>query len=145
MSDRDEIKRLVGQLHDDLANRLYGKVFTTAEAEPLPTLRVEDLVRTVHRLQMQERQSRVTFVVDLAHDGPMLGYRTATEGQIFELSWMQAQHLHGHWPLKLVKVLSAEKAEFAPATPFDQFVPKVLDMPPYELPEQPDEDEAQPQ
>src|SRR6476660_9653715 len=45
-----------------------------------------------------------------------------------------SQHRHEHWPLRLSKVLSAEAAEFVPASGlFGEWVPKQLPAPPYEL------------
>jgi hypothetical protein len=42
--------------------------------------------------------------------------------------------VHEHWPLRLSKVLSAEAAEFVPASGlFGEWVPKQLPAPPYEL------------
>lgn len=131
----DTLKDQLATLQSEIAEKMLGSVSTSTTAEPPSTLRVEDFLRAMHLAKMKERQSRVTFVVDLAHDGPMIGYRTETEGQVFELSWWQAQGVHEKWPLKMSKVRSPECAEFMPATVFDRFVPKVLDMPPYDMPE----------
>jgi hypothetical protein len=76
----------------------------------------------------------VAFVADVAHPGPPIRYETPNEGLRVELSWRQASIVHEHWPLRLSKVLSAETAEFVPASGlFGEWVPKQLPAPPHEL------------
>jgi len=131
----DKFEREIAQFMDEMAAKMYAG--TVSDAPPMPPLKVEGLIKTVRDLMIQACRSSVTFVIDLAHEGPMVGYRTETEGQVFEMSYMQAMQVHLHWPLKPHKILSEERAEFVPATQFDRFVPMVLPPPPYEVP--PDE------
>lgn len=116
-----------------------GECFTTTTAEAAPALtpdRLRDMMRDWSNMAREARRNDVTFVVDLAHEGPITSYRHPTEGEFIECSHGQAQAIHERWPLVFKTAESSERALFRPAHQFDPFVLKVLPAPPYHMPEE---------
>jgi len=111
---------------------------TTTSATASDTcLNVADFITQMERLMRNFRRTAITFAVDLAHPGPMLRRETPCDGTIIECSWVQANEVHKRWPLKLIKVISRDVADFVPVTPmFGEEFAANLPSPPYELPEE---------
>jgi hypothetical protein len=85
-----------------------------------------------------EKCKRLADLVQRDLERAIFGDPAATANQLPGLRlralWRQASIVHEHWPLRLSKVLSAEAAEFVPASGlFGEWVPKQLPAPPYEL------------
>jgi hypothetical protein len=122
---------------------ITGSTATVAQEET--TLNVAEMLRSCEQILRNSRREQITFVVDAGHDGPILKHNTPCDGERVEMSWRQAQELHQHWPLKLWKVNSPEQAEFVPVSGiFPEFVPRVLPMPPFEMPQE-DQPSTQPE
>lgn len=136
MTVDDAIGKAAQAMNARLEAEIFGGTSTTAASEET-TLDAAKLIKSWEQFLRNARRHQVTFVVDLAHPGPPLRLETPHEGVRFEVSWVQANGLHQQWPLKLWKVLSPEAAEFVPVTPgFGEWVPSILPMPPYEMPEE---------
>lgn len=126
----------------DMAQRIERELFsaTTCNVEPVEqtTFRLEDHLPKWEQMFREARRNQFVVIVDMAlrYDSPLLLEETPCDGQRIEMSHRQAQELHRHWPLKLHKVLSAERAEFVPALGvFQEFVPTILPPPPYDFDE----------
>ena len=115
---------------------LLGAIYTTQSATPAETtLRAEDMIRKCEQIMRNMRRENITFVVDLAHQGPPLMHETPCDGKRIEMNFTQAKALHQQWPIKLHEVLTTTSAEFVPVNGvFPEFVSSVLPLPPFELP-----------
>ena len=69
--------------------------------------------------------------MDAYHVGSMEGFLHPTDGWFVECSFEHAQQVNALHPLRLVRVLSSDRAEFEPAMPFGTFRP--LSPPPYKV------------
>ena len=133
-TDDEKCKRLADLVQRDLERAIFGDPAATANQLPGLRLRAQDVIAECNRQLRFARRARVAFVVDMAHPGSPIRYETPNEGLRVELSWRQASIVHEHWPLRLSKVLSAEAAEFVPASGlFGEWAPKQLPAPPYQL------------
>lgn len=139
MSDKFEHlrKTMEAQVQREIESALYSGTISTATESILD---LKKLLPEWEKMARNMRRTQITFVVDLAHPGPPISHDTPNDGTRIELSWTQANALHQEWPLKLLKVLSAEAAEFVPVT-VGEFAAKHLPMPPYEM-ESDDEERA---
>lgn len=129
-------KRLSGDVDRELMKGILygGQTNSVAQPEPKP-LNVERMIEEWDKTLRNLRRTQITFVVDAGHEGPILKHETPTDGARVEMSWRQANELHQHWPLRLSQVNSPEQAEFVPASGvFPEFVPRILPMPPYDMP-----------
>lgn len=140
--DRDEkiseaVRASIRRMDELIMKEIMGNM-ATSQAEPEPsTLDLSKMLPELEKMIRNARREQITFVVDLAHDGPMLQHETPCDGTRVEMSWRQANELHQHWPLKLHKVLDSTVAEFVPASGlFPEFVPRILPMPPYVMPDE---------
>lgn len=117
-------------------NRKFQDVFsgavTNTVAQPQTTLDVRKMVGEWDKVLRNARRTQITFVVDQAHQGGPLKHQTPNDGERIEMSWHDANRLHQEWPLKLVKVLSVDSAEFAPIM-LGEYAAKILPMPPYDM------------
>ena len=131
-----EIEAWLQKCMDDELRRAIGGDSYTNATPPETTLDLRKALPEWEKMIRNARRSQVTFVVDQGHQGPPIQHETPNDGWRVELSWPDANRLHQEWPLRLHKTVSVDAAEYVPATTFDQFVPKVLPMPPYEAPEE---------
>jgi hypothetical protein len=133
------LKKMQEQMDRMMTEVFYGGT------PPSPQEHILDgaaMARSLDQMIRNFRREQITFRVDIAHQGPVLRHETACDGDVIELSWVQANEVHQHWPLKISKVLSPDAAEFVPASNmFPDFVGRILPMPPYEMPEEDDIDE----
>lgn len=129
---RQATQAMSRRLEADIDRAFYVAVTTTTVGPEKP-LNVNEMLRQCERLMREARRNQVVFRADFAHTGPMLKIETPNDGSVVELSFIQAQQVHKHWPLKLHKVLDTYTAEFVPASPMDRFVLAVLPLPPFEM------------
>jgi hypothetical protein len=119
-------------------DRMFLKALgqTTTFVQPQETtLNAKDMLRSCEQMLRNFRREQITFVVEFSHQGPIISHDTPCDGKRIEMNFVQAQELHRQWPLKLAKVLTTMSAEFVPASGvFNEFIPSVLPMPPFELP-----------
>lgn len=134
---REALRRAVGRMESELFT-------STSSAEPAETLTpdmLKDMLDRFEKMRREFRRNDLTVTVDLSHEGPMVSHKHPTDGTIVECSPAQAQELHQHVPLKLIEVVSEHQARFGIATQFDGSVPRLLPLPPYEMPEDPSADQ----
>lgn len=128
-------KKLEAAMQRQLEAALFGGATTNQQAQDT-TLDLRKLLPEWEKMFRNFRRENVTFMVDLVHPGPAIKYDTPHDGVRFEMSWQQANALHQEWPLRLHKVLSGTAAEFVPVSGiFGEIVPKMLPLPPYEMPD----------
>lgn len=128
---------LARRMDELIMKEIMGATTTSQSAPEESTLDLAKMLPEWEKIIRNARREQITFVVDLAHDGPMLKHETPCDGARVEMSWRQANELHQHWPLKLHKVNSPEQAEFVPVSGvFPEFVPRILPMPPYDVPQE---------
>lgn len=141
---KNELKRTfaqqISERLDTELNLMFGYTSTaqTSEDNTLTAEKISGLVDEWGKLIRNARRNDITFVVEGAHQGPILRHRDPVSGEFFEMSWEQAQALHRQWPIVFVKARDEWTAEFRPACFADTFVPKALPRPPYDVPEEPE-------
>lgn len=137
MDERKLTELMQRRIERDLEAALFGGGTSTTQTEST-TLTADSLKASMaewDKLIRNMARSAITFVVDLAHEGPMIVYATPNDGLRYEMSWVQANEAHQHWPMKLDRILSEHCAEFVPLLAgFGEWAPKHLPMPPYEVP-----------
>ncbi len=110
-------------------------LYTSTNCEDAPAPDIKAMLADIERWVRNERRQQVVFVVDEAHEGPMLRHDTPCDGVRIELSYAQASQVHDHWLLKLSRVIDEHTAEFVPASyVFPEPVQSVLPAPPYYVP-----------
>lgn len=129
----DELGRRMAAHLDRQFQSVFSGAGTNTVAQPQTTLDVRKMVGEWGKMLRNARRAQITFVVDRAHQGGPLKHQTPNDGERIEMSWQDANRLHQEWPIKLVKVLSEDSAEFVPIN-VGEFAAKVLPMPPYEMP-----------
>lgn len=139
--EREISDAVKAQIAADMQRHIERELFTAMTANTAPqeqtTFRLEDHLLKWEQMIRNARRDQLVIIVDMAlrFDAPLLLEQTPCDGQRIEMSHRQAQELHRHWPLKLHKILSAERAEFVPSLGiFPEFVPAILPAPPYEVP-----------
>ncbi len=106
----------------------------TATAAPFERPLTVDTVRGWNAMLRENRRTNVTVVVVDGHTGPPTHSVHPTDGTFIECGYPAAKALHETVPLRLVKVISPDRAHFEVALPFGIFTP--LFPPPYEVPPQ---------
>jgi hypothetical protein len=134
MSKDDLLRKLVAEVEADL---MHVAITNTTQASET-TIDWPKMLRELEQTLRNLRRTNITFVVDIAHPGPPIRHETPNDGTRIELSWLQANEIHQHWPLKLVKIVAPGAGEYVPITPFGyEIVPKILPQP---FEDQPDEE-----
>lgn len=131
MSDKLN-QAIADMISQRIEREFFGGAVTNTVAPP-STLDVRKWLPEMQKMLRNFERSKVTFVVDRVHQGPILKHETPNEGSRFEMSWMDANRVHQEWPLKLWKVLSEDAAEFVPITA-GEYTPKILPAPPFDVP-----------
>lgn len=130
----DAVRATVAKRIDDIFALTFGGTSTIAWQDA-PPLDIKKLMPEWTKLIRNARRTAVVFVVELGHPGAPLKSESETEGTRIELSPRQAQMIHQQWPMKLSKIISEDVAEFVPVSGvFPEYVPRIIPMPPYELP-----------
>lgn len=132
-------RQIAADMQDRFDRMCWGAMTSNVAPEPSPPpFRLEDHLPKWEQMFREARRNQFVVIVDMAlpMDAPLLLERTPCDGDRIEMSHRQALELHRHWPLKLHKVLSPERAEFVPVSGvFPEFVPLILPAPPYEMPD----------
>jgi hypothetical protein len=126
-------KAIQDMLRREIEKAFFGGIQTSTTATTESVLDVRKFVSDMNKMLRNFRRTQITFIVDRAHQGPPVRHQTPNDGERIELSWMEANRVHREWPLKLYKVVSEDAAEFVPCT-VGEFVPKILEQPPYDVP-----------
>lgn len=124
-------RRLEDQLHD-----LVVGTTSSTRAAPGATLTAAKVHQDMRRwadMIREGRRGNVTMVVVDGHTGPPQITRHPTEGAFVECSFAQALEVNRVTPLRLVNVVSVDRAHFEVATAFGVFCPLI--PPPYEVPD----------
>lgn len=118
-----------------LGSLISGGVQTTTIAQPPPTLTIEklnEMMRETQKISRNMRRNEMHVDVIAGHIGPMTRVTHPTDGHFFEMSYEQATELNARHPLRLVEVISTDRARFRFVHQFDNhFLP--LFAPPYEV------------
>lgn len=118
-----------------MAETMTGTVTNVPTLPPLTPAALSKMFEDWRKLIFNARRNDLTFIVSLSHVGPVLQHDEPCSGTFWEMSFAHAQALHAEWPLVLAEIIDEHTAHFRPAHKWDQFVPRILPMPPYELPE----------
>lgn len=133
----DEFDSAMRRAFQEMIGRAEAEAFglnvANSNAVPEKALDVRKTLSDMAQILRSFRRTQITFVVDRAHQGPPIKHETPNDGERIELSWLDANRVHGVWPLKLHRVLDEDAAEFVPVSA-GQFAPAVLEQPPYTVP-----------
>ena len=131
-------RRIREQVSDANQHRLeamaWGAMAMATNVEPTPQkpLTMRDMNEAVNKCRVMMKD-RITFRAFSGHEGPVLKV-DGPDGQIFELSFQQAQEIHQKWPMKLVEIVDEHTADFSPLIGwFNEFAPMVLPLPPFDV------------
>ena len=128
----DEFDRAMRRAFQEMIGRAEAEAFglhvSTNNAVPEKALDVRKALADMAQLLRNMRRTQITFVVDRGHQGPPIKHETPNDGERIEISWLDANRLHGTWPLKLLRIISEDAAEFVPAI-IGELVPAVLEQP----------------
>lgn len=92
-----------------------------------------DHFRRWEQMAREMRRTNVTVVVVDGHIGPPQVTKHPTEGTLIECSFTHAQQINSQVPLRLSRIISADRAHFEVAVPGMSFTPLI--PPPYYPPE----------
>lgn len=130
MGDRNPLRDWLNRSMREAELRLITGTATTTQPEPAKPLDAEAMLQQWSAAMRESRRRDVTVVVVADHIGPPQITKHPTDGTFIECSYCYAAELHRDTPLRLHRVVSADRAEFKGAGPFG-IVPRFLPAPLY--------------